>query len=67
MTTTTMNGLNAGFGAASFKKPSFLDMRAALPDMPAEGTTLAHIANVATRVSLAAVPFVALGWLFIAR
>jgi hypothetical protein len=63
MTTLTMNS----FGSASFKKPSFLEIRAALPDMQAEGTTMEQIANVVTRVSLAAVPFVALGWLFIAR
>jgi hypothetical protein len=65
MTTMTMN---AGFqSAAAFSKPSFAEIRAALPDMPAEGTLYARVAGAAGRVTLAAVPFAAVGWMFLAH
>jgi hypothetical protein len=77
-TATTLNGLNrslisgaAGgaprYTAASFKMPNFAQVRAALPDMPATDSTASIVAGVAGRLALAAVPFCALGWLFITR
>ncbi len=65
MTTMTMN---AGFqSAAAFSKPSFAEIRAALPDMPAEGSLTARLAGVVARAALAAIPFVALGGMFFVR
>jgi hypothetical protein len=77
-TATALNGYNrtliartAGSrstaGAPSFKMPNFAAMRAALPDMPARESTATIVAGVAGRLALAAVPFCALGWLFITR
>jgi hypothetical protein len=68
MTTMTMNAANGRtFGGASFRKPSFADIRAAFPDMPAQDGVLAQLGGVLTGVALAAVPFAAIGWLFIAN
>ncbi len=78
MSATTLNGLNStltlGRGnrapqraAASFKMPNFQQVRAALPDMPARESAASVAAGVAMRLTLAAVPFGALGWLFITR
>ncbi len=68
MTTMTMNSANAGaLRAASFRKPSFADIRASLPDMPAQDGVFAQLAGVLTGVALAAVPFGAVAWLFIAN
>ena len=47
--------------------PNFAQVRAALPDMPATDSTASIVAGVAGRLALAAVPFCALGWLFITR
>jgi hypothetical protein len=60
MTTTTMN-------AATFSAPRTFDIRAALPDMPAEGSLTARLAGVVARAALAAIPFVALGGMFFVR
>ena len=66
MTTTTIAA--ATFGSArTFAKPSFIELRGALPDMPAEGSLAARAAGVALRAALAAVPFVALGGMFFVR
>jgi hypothetical protein len=60
--------MNSGFGSArGFSKPSFAEIRAALPDMPAEGTLYARVSGVVGRAMLAAVPFAAVGWMFIAH
>ncbi len=72
MTTTTLNGYNHTLassvaGTPSFKLPNFAAMRAALPDMPVRDSAVSIVAGVAGRLALAAVPFCALGWLFIAR
>jgi hypothetical protein len=69
MTTATMNALNASAvrSAPQFRKPSFLEIRAALPDMPSAEGFAARSANVLARVALAAVPFGAIGWMFLAH
>jgi hypothetical protein len=69
MTTATMNALNASAvrSASQFRKPSFLEIRAALPDMPMQGGFAARTASLAARVALAAVPFGAIGWMFLAH
>ena len=68
MITTTFTAMDGSLAKAPrFAKPSFAQFRASLPDMPPEGSLLANAGNVATRLALAAVPFVALGWLFFAR
>jgi len=63
MSTTTMNALhgNSGLKLASF------DIRAALPDMPAQGSLAFTILGVTGRVLLAGVPFGAIGWMFLAH
>jgi hypothetical protein len=66
MTTTTMN-TTAFASTRAFAKPSFADIRAALPDMPAEGSLANRVAGVVVRAALAAVPFVALGSMFFVR
>jgi hypothetical protein len=73
MTTATMNALNASAvrSASQFRQPSFLEVRAALPDMPrdmaTQGGFAARAASVAARAALAAVPFGAIGWMFLAH
>jgi len=69
MTTATMNALNASAvrSAPQFGKLSFLEIRAALPDMPMQGGFAARTASLAARVALAAVPFGAIGWMFLAH
>jgi hypothetical protein len=63
MTTMTMNALN---GTAHAKLPSF-DIRAALPDMPRQGSLAFTILSITGRLTLAAVPFGAIGWMFLAH
>jgi hypothetical protein len=69
MTTTTLNALNSANlrSAAPFFKPNFADIRAALPDMPAQDGVLAHVGAVAAGVAMAAVPFAGVAWLFLAN
>lgn len=66
MTTSTMNATTFSAPRA-FTKPSFLDIRAALPDMPAEGSLAARVAGVLARAAIATVPFLALGGMFFVR
>ena len=68
MTTATLTARNGYAFSPVYrgKKASFAEIRAALPDMPAEGAALANALTVAGRLALAAVPFVALSYLFIA-
>ena len=63
MTTTTMNALN---GTARARLPSF-DIRAALPDMPAQDSLAFTILSITGRAVLAALPFGAIGWMFLAH
>jgi hypothetical protein len=60
--------LNAGATVSlpRFTKPAFIDIRAALPDMPAQGSLLARALDTAGQVVLATVPFAVLSWIFIA-
>jgi hypothetical protein len=69
MTTITYNNLStAGLRTQpSFKMPNFVERRAALPDMAAEGTLVARAVDVVSAVALAAVPFSAIGWMFLAH
>jgi hypothetical protein len=78
MNATTLNGMNrtlasgtvrraSQVGASSFKMPNFHQVRAALPDLPSTESVASVAAGVALRLTLAAVPFGALSWLFLAR
>lgn len=77
MNATTLNGMNrtlasgtvrrAPQAGASFKMPNFHQVRAALPDLPSTESVASVAAGVALRLTLAAVPFGALSWLFLAR
>jgi hypothetical protein len=77
MNATTLNGMNrtlasgtvrrAPQAGASFKMPNFHQVRAALPDLPSTESMASVAAGVALRLTLAAVPFGALSWLFLAR
>jgi len=73
MSTTTFNAINASLVQAprhSAMGPvsmQFAQMRASLPDLPAEAGFAAGALTVASRLALAAIPFAALGWLFVAR
>jgi hypothetical protein len=68
MTTITMNAANvvAVRAVPAFKMPNFVEVRAALPDMPAQGSVLDHAMGVAAGVAAASVPFAALCWMFVA-
>jgi hypothetical protein len=68
MSTVTVNALNVAVarGVPAFKMPNFVQVRASLPDMPAQGTVVDHVVAVAAGVAAAAVPFGALCWMFVA-
>ena len=69
MTAITFTAANASvFGPLprASKKNSFA-RRAALPDLDAHGSLLHRVAETLSHAALAAVPFAALAWLFIAR
>jgi len=68
MSTITFSAMNGSLvQAPRFAKPSFAQIRASLPDMPAEAGFATTAVTTALRLALAAVPFAALGWLFFAR
>jgi hypothetical protein len=52
--------------APRFELPSFAKMRAKLPTMKDESGSVAAIAGMVVKGVLAAVPFAALAWLFVA-
>jgi hypothetical protein len=67
-TTTTMSALNSNLFAPAprISLKHVAQLRAALPQMPSQDSITEGV-NVIGRFTLAAVPFAALGWLFIAN
>jgi hypothetical protein len=58
---------NSARTAPWFKRAGFVERRAALPDMDTVETPVARAVDVMSRIAIAAVPFTALAWLFVAR
>jgi hypothetical protein len=69
MTTITMNALNTRSrrAAPAFKTQTYVQVRAAMPDGPAEASLLARTLDVVSHAALAAVPFGAIAWMFLAH
>ena len=69
MTTTTMNALNVHSlrPAHAFKIPAHVQNRATLGELPAEQSLFARTLEIVSQAALAAVPFVAIGWMFLAH
>jgi len=68
VTTITYNAMNtAARSMPGFKRPGYVERRAALPDMETVETPAARAVDVMSRLAIAAVPFAALAWLFVAR
>ncbi len=69
MTTITFDALNTA-GARTqlnFKMQSFFQHLEVLHELAPTGTLLARAADVAAGTALAAVPFAAIGWMFLAH
>jgi hypothetical protein len=68
MTTSTMNALHTSLRAApAFKIPASVKSLATRPDMPADGSLFARTLEVVSHAALAAVPFGAIAWMFLAH
>jgi hypothetical protein len=68
VTVLTFNAMNtAARSMPAFKRPGFVERRAALPDMETVETPAVRAVDVMSRIAIAAVPFTALAWLFVAR
>ncbi len=68
MTAITYSAVNATARTApAFKLADFVERRAALPDIERVETPAARAVDVMSRLAIAAVPFAALTWLFVAR
>jgi hypothetical protein len=68
VTAITYRAVNAPARTApTFKRAGFVERRAALPDMERVETPAARAGDVMSRLAIAAVPFAALAWLFVAR
>jgi hypothetical protein len=69
MTTITFDALNTNSQRPqfSFKAHSFFQRLEVLHDLAPTGTLLARTADVAVGAALAAIPFAAIGWLFLAH
>ncbi len=69
MTTITFDALNSASqrGQFSFTAQSFFQRLETLAELAPQGSLIARTVDVAVGTTLAAIPFAAIGWLFLAH